>query len=366
LNELKNLIKAQRVEADGSDYTNVQLEKMLQISTGRETVEFVLNCQKVPIEQIESTFKAANASPQKLVDTSDYQLHKTENNFLIAKHLADNQMIGDGKQLDELAKMIKVVSDCNITDSKSHLAEKESLIVIEQAMEPFDHIPDQTHSFDLMRNSVVQHNAELDKKLAATKAVLDSQVLESKNRLITDDGKQLNELAAAKTQEKWAILQRSVDKMVGVEVFNRQEELRVIEEQLISSEVDLQEITESNEEDAESKLNLTIQMLEDKEKISTKKLFDLENELREIKEFSELEHNRHEEQIISLLKMAGLYDLDLDPTDKSPSYWIQPNHELIEAQRSKILALKSCLVRFTGRLNLADKKRLMTAGIILG
>lgn len=363
---LRELIKAQRVEADGSDYMNVQLEKMLQISTGRETVEFVVNCQKDSIEQIESTFKAANASLQKLVDTGDYQLHKTENYFSIAKQLADSQMIGDGKQLDELAEMIKVVSDWNITDSKSHLAEKESLIVKEQAMEPFDHIPDQKHSFDLMRNSVVNHYAELDKKLAATKTVLDSQVLESRNRLITDGGIQLNELAAAsKIQEKWAILQRSVHKMVGEGVFSRQEELMLIEEQLINSEVDLQEITESTEKDAESKSNLTIQMLQDKEKISNKKLFDLENELREIKEFSKLEHNRHEEQIVSLLKMAGLYDLDLDPTDKSPSYWVQPNHELLEAQRSKILALKSCLVRFTDRLNSADKKRLMTVGIIL-
>jgi hypothetical protein len=65
LNELKILMKAQKVEATGADNTNMHLEKMLQMMAGREKVEVVLNSQKASIEQLESAFKAAKVSQQK-------------------------------------------------------------------------------------------------------------------------------------------------------------------------------------------------------------------------------------------------------------------------------------------------------------
>jgi hypothetical protein len=98
---------------------------------------------------------------------------------------------------------------------------------------------------------------------------------------------------------------------------------------------------------------------------SSEKMLKLENELREIKEFSEVEHIRHEEQIISLLKMAGLYELDLDPRDQSSSYWVQLNQDAVNEERLKILALKSCLIRFSSQLNSEDNEKLLDVGITL-
>jgi hypothetical protein len=316
-----------------------------------------------------------------VVYSNDYQLNKTHNNFY-------NQKVSDKKESYKLAKEIETVSDDYIKNSKKYSSKEDSLIEIKQSKtleEPFDKINsiikfDLTNSFDLMKNST-----ELNKKLAATNAGLDSQVLEIIGGLIGHE-------AAMFFERESAIMQKSLDDMkaekmmhgggivhsgeivelVNEGVFHRQEELGLIEERLVSSEENLKKIRKLNEKDVELRLIVTIQMLQDKEKKSTQKLLALENELRQSKEFSILEHNRHEEQIMSLLKIAGIFDLDSDPRDESSSYWIQPNHnavrinvEDLEEQRSKIVALKSCLMRFSGQLSLEDKLKLLTTGIIL-
>jgi hypothetical protein len=65
LNDLKILMEAQKVEATGADDTNAQLEKIFDMTTGKETVEIALISQEASIEHLESAFKAAKVSQKK-------------------------------------------------------------------------------------------------------------------------------------------------------------------------------------------------------------------------------------------------------------------------------------------------------------
>ena len=89
----------------------------------------------------------------------------------------------------------------------------------------------------------------------------------------------------------------------------------------------------------------------------------LEGLLKEAESFSSLERQRHENQVIQLLKIVGIYDdASADPLD---SYWIDLFRIQMDEERTKIMTLKNCLMRFTSSLSTADNGLLRGAGIIL-
>ena len=88
----------------------------------------------------------------------------------------------------------------------------------------------------------------------------------------------------------------------------------------------------------------------------------LEDELRETESFGEQERHRHENQIIQLLKIVGIYDSSVDPLDES---WVHLFRIQMDEERIKIMTLKNCLMRFTNKLTTVDNGLLRGAGIIL-
>ena len=89
----------------------------------------------------------------------------------------------------------------------------------------------------------------------------------------------------------------------------------------------------------------------------------LEGLLKEAESYSSLERQRHENQVIQLLKIVGIYDeASADPLD---SYWIDLFRIQMDEERTKIMTLKNCLMRFTSSLSTADNGLLRGAGIIL-
>ena len=89
----------------------------------------------------------------------------------------------------------------------------------------------------------------------------------------------------------------------------------------------------------------------------------LEGLLKEAESFSSLERQRHENQVVQLLKIVGIYDdASTDPLD---SYWIDLFRIQMDEERTKIMTLKNCLMRFTSSLSTADNGLLRGAGIIL-
>ena len=143
--------------------------------------------------------------------------------------------------------------------------------------------------------------------------------------------------------------------------FEEEEESRA---DIISEEVSesfLVEICALNDELTSVNGNLTVAQ-ENFEK-SQLENSTLEGLLKEAETFSSLERQRHENQVIQLLKIVGIYDeASADPLD---SYWIDLFRIQMDEERTKIMTLKNCLMRFTSSLSQTDNGLLRGAGIIL-
>jgi hypothetical protein len=93
--------------------------------------------------------------------------------------------------------------------------------------------------------------------------------------------------------------------------------------------------------------------------------------IMELEDEGDLEQIKHEQQIIKLLKAAGVYDKSgYDPhnpqnNDKQSELWPDLFRQQLDEERFKIMALKTCLMRFTDHLTRDDNHRLLDAGIIL-
>jgi DNA repair exonuclease SbcCD ATPase subunit len=141
----------------------------------------------------------------------------------------------------------------------------------------------------------------------------------------------------------------------------REEEERKLE--ALADEVSesfLVEIQSLNEELTTANDNLSSSQLE--YEASQLANSGLEDELREAESFGEQERHRHENQIIQLLKIVGIYDSSVDPLDES---WVHLFRLQMDEERIKIMTLKNCLMRFTNKLTTVDNGLLRGAGIIL-
>ena len=141
----------------------------------------------------------------------------------------------------------------------------------------------------------------------------------------------------------------------------REEEERKLE--ALAEEVSesfLDEIQSLNEELTNANDNLSTSQSE----YETSQLANsaLEDQLREAESFGEQERHRHENQVIQLLKIVGIYDSSVDPLDES---WVHLFRIQMDEERIKIMTLKNCLMRFTSKLTTVDNGLLRGAGIIL-
>jgi hypothetical protein len=389
LEELKILFEVQSVKFNFANDMNMQLGNMLnQMTASKEIVEVALASQQALTKQVEAAFEAEKANQQK----SGFQQQTDSVDLLMDKQVAgdriaelESQMLIDKKQSDEQAKECKIISDINMSDLKSRLAEEETASMLHKEessrlQEALDKV--ETNLNDALDYISVLESQAVKQKQVETNlsdaldyiSVLESQAVEQtqKQDVVTDtlstqelllmDLKFSNEVSKTLREQLIDLKSRLAEEEVASllhkeESSNLQEALDKVETNL-SNALDYISVLKSQEVKQEQEQDVVTDTL------SAQKLLILENELKENKEFSEIEHTRHEEQIISLLKMTGLYDLNLDPMDES--YFEQLNQDAVEEQRHKILALKSCLFQFSGQLKKVDIEKLLNVGIILG
>jgi hypothetical protein len=208
----------------------------------------------------------------------------------------------------------------------------------------------QTNSDDLMMEKQVagDHISELESQMLIDRKHSDEQAKECKivsdiNMSVLKSRLVEEEAASLLHKEQSSRLQEALDK-VETNLSDALDQISLLESQAVKQK-------QKQEQDVVT------------DTVSTQKLLTLEKELKETKEFSEIEHVRHEEQIISLLTMAGLNDLNPDPIDEP--YFEKLNQDAVEEQRLKILALKSCLFQFSSQLKKEDIEKLLNVGIIL-
>ena len=102
-----------------------------------------------------------------------------------------------------------------------------------------------------------------------------------------------------------------------------------------------------------------------------KKITSMIERIIEIEDESDLDHYNHEQQTIKILKAAGIYHKaghNLRDADNNLTYsddWADLFREQADEERIKVMALKKCLIQFSGELSSEDNQDLLEAGIAL-
>lgn len=268
----------------------------------------------------------------------------------LQKILKDSQaqkVVNDAKCLEEYTAVCLQIArlENSLEESRSSVTSLESKMATMQAEKVTSDL-----NMDEYRQTAIENLKALKSQLSsqADTSIADIKKLKMEMKAQAD----LSELEKTQLIDEYKKALKKMEEEEEARMDNMADEV---------SESFLIEIKALNEELSSANETLS-KTQEDLEKMHTA-YAALEDHAKEVETFGTLERQRHENQVIQLLKIVGIYDENSkDPLD---GYWVDLFRIQMDEERMKIMTLKNCLMRFSKSLTTVDNGLLRGAGIIL-